>query len=160
MKKLRIAGIVDESITDGNGIRYVVFTQGCPHRCEGCHNPQTHDFYGGQDADVDQILKEIDSNPILSGVTFSGGEPFCQAEQLCPLADAVKIRGKNLWIYSGYTYEELQRMAETDEYICHLLNTADVLVDGRFILKERNLELPFRGSNNQRIIDLKEKAMI
>ena len=79
-KELMLAGVMDESIVDGPGIRYVVFVQGCPHRCEGCHNPQTHDFSGGQTADIPKILEEIDSDPMISGVTFSGGEPFCQAE--------------------------------------------------------------------------------
>ena len=85
-QKLRIAGTVNDSIVDGPGIRYTIFTQGCPHHCPGCHNPQTHDFAGGQDADVEKILEEIFNNPILSGVTFSGGEPFCQAEALLPIA--------------------------------------------------------------------------
>ena len=153
-KDLMLAGVMDESIVDGPGIRYVVFVQGCPHRCEGCHNPQTHDFSGGQTADIPKILEEIDSDPMISGVTFSGGEPFCQAEQLCRLADEVKRRGKDLMIYSGYTYEELVDAAENDKGVKHLLETADRLVDGPFILSERDLELPFRGSRNQRYIDL------
>lgn len=153
-KDLMLAGVMDESIVDGPGIRYVVFVQGCPHRCEGCHNPQTHDFSGGQTADIPKILEEIDSDPMISGVTFSGGEPFCQAEQLCGLADEVKRRGKDLMIYSGYTYEELMDAAKSDESVKHLLETADRLVDGPFVLSQRDLELPFRGSRNQRYIDL------
>lgn len=151
---MRIAGTISESIVDGKGIRYVIFVQGCPHRCEGCHNPETHDFSGGFDADINQILSDIDSDPLISGVTFSGGEPFCQAEDLCRLADEVKARGKDLTIYSGYTLEEIALMGECDPWTQHLLNTADSLVDGRFVLNERDLELPFRGSRNQRHIDL------
>ena len=107
-KTLRIAGIVKDSIVDGPGIRYVIFTQGCPHHCEGCHNPQTHDFSGGEDADVCKILDEMFQNPILSGVTFSGGEPFCQAEALVPIAEVIKEKGKHLMIYTGYLLEQLQ----------------------------------------------------
>ncbi len=151
---LRIAGVADESIVDGPGIRYVVFVQGCPHRCEGCHNEQTHDFDGGVDVPVSELLSEIDADPIISGVTFSGGEPFCQAAELCVMADEVKRRHKNLMVYSGYTYEELTEMAEQDSFVRHLLETADSLVDGRFVLAERDLELSFRGSRNQRYIDL------
>lgn len=153
-KKLKIAGVIDESIVDGPGIRYVVFVQGCPHRCEGCHNPQTHDFEGGTEADIEKILAEIDADPMISGVTFSGGEPFCQAQQLCELADQVKLRKKNLMIYSGYTYEQLVEMSKEDAGVKHLLETADRLIDGPFVLAERDLELSFRGSRNQRYIDL------
>lgn len=152
---MRIAGTINESIVDGKGIRYVIFVQGCPHRCEGCHNPETHDFGGGFDADIDQILSDIDSDPLITGVTFSGGEPFCQAEALYWLAEEIKARGKDLMIYSGYTYEELCRRGEHYPFVWQLLNMADTLVDGRFILSERDLELPFRGSRNQRYIDLK-----
>ena len=155
MNELRIAGVIDESVVDGPGIRYVVFVQGCPHRCKGCHNPQTHDFKGGTTADIAQILREIDADPLISGVTFSGGEPFCQAEQLCELADEVKKRNKDLLIYTGYTYEKLVEMAVSDASVAHLLETADHLIDGPFILEERDLELAFRGSRNQRYIDLK-----
>ena len=143
--ELRIAGVVDESIVDGPGIRYVVFVQGCPHHCEGCHNPQTHDFSGGQKADLQKILEEIDGDPMISGVTFSGGEPFCQAQQLCGLADEIKGRGKDLMIYSGYTYEELAERAGREEGVRHLLETADRLVDGPFILSLRDLEIAIPG---------------
>ena len=152
--ELKIAGVIDESIVDGPGIRYVVFVQGCPHHCEGCHNPQTHDFSGGQTADIPGILGEIERDPMISGVTFSGGEPFCQARQLCALADEIKRRKKDLLIYSGYTYEQLTEMAEGDQAVAHLLNTADRLIDGPFLMEQRDLELPFRGSRNQRYIDL------
>ena len=151
-KPLRIAGTVKDSIVDGPGLRYVIFTQGCPHHCPGCHNPQTHDFQGGQDADVDKILDEIFNNPILSGVTFSGGEPFCQAEALVPIAEILKERGKHLMIYTGYLLEQLQKME--NEAVKRLLELADIIVDGPFILEQRNLTLSYRGSENQRVIDM------
>ena len=150
--KLRIAGTVNDSIVDGPGIRYVIFTQGCPHHCEGCHNPQTHDFSGGQDADVEKIIGEILGNPILSGVTFSGGEPFCQAEALVPIAEVIKAKGKHLMIYTGYLLDQLQKMEKPA--VDRLLELADVIVDGPFVLAERNLTLLFRGSENQRMIDM------
>ena len=151
-QKLRIAGTVNDSIVDGPGIRYTIFTQGCPHHCPGCHNPQTHDFAGGQDVDMEKILEEIFNNPILSGVTFSGGEPFCQAEALVPIAEAIKEKGKHLMIYTGYLLEHLQKMESVG--VQRLLELADVIVDGPFILAEKNLTLSYRGSENQRVIDM------
>ena len=151
-KSLRIAGCVNDSIVDGPGIRYTIFTQGCPHNCPGCHNPQTHDFSGGTVADEEKIIAEILGNPILSGVTFSGGEPFCQAEGLLPIAEAVKEQGKHLMIYTGYLLEHLQKMENPG--IKRLLELADVIVDGPFVLAEKNLTLAFRGSENQRVIDM------
>lgn len=151
-KKLRIAGTINDSIVDGPGIRYVIFAQGCPHHCPGCHNPETHDFSGGQDADVEQIVAQIGKNPLLSGVTFSGGEPMCQAEALLPIAEEVKRMGKHLMIYTGYLYEKLLEMK--DPAVSRLLELADLLVDGPFVLAEKNLTLSFRGSENQRVIDI------
>lgn len=151
-KPLRIAGTVQDSIVDGPGIRYVIFTQGCPHHCPGCHNPQTHDFSGGREADVEEILSQIFGNPLASGVTFSGGEPFAQADALVPIAEAVKSRGKNLMIYTGYLFEALQKMS--DSGVQRLLELSDILVDGPFILAERDLTLQYRGSANQRVIDM------
>ncbi len=149
---LRIAGTIQDSIVDGPGIRYVIFTQGCPHHCSGCHNPQTHDFDGGKIADTEQMIMQIKSNPLLYGVTFSGGEPFCQAKALVPIAEAVKAMHKHLMIYTGYLYEELLEMKEVD--IHRLLELADVLVDGPFLIEKRDLTLQYRGSDNQRVIDL------
>lgn len=151
-KSLRIAGTLKDSIVDGPGLRYVIFTQGCPHHCPGCHNPQTHDFDGGKDADTEKILEEIFHNPVLGGVTFSGGEPFCQAEGLLPIAEEVKERGIHLMIYTGYLLEDLQKMENAS--VQRLLELADILVDGPFILEERNLTLSYRGSENQRVIDM------
>lgn len=151
-RPLRIAGTVQDSIVDGPGIRYVIFTQGCPHHCPGCHNPQTHDFTGGREADTEEILTQIFQNPILSGVTFSGGEPFAQAEALLPIAEALKARKKHLMIYTGYLLEELQKMDAPG--VQRLLELADILVDGPFLLAKRNLTLKYRGSENQRVIDM------
>ena len=151
-KTLRIAGTVKDSIVDGPGIRYVIFTQGCPHHCPGCHNPQTHAFDGGNEADCQKILKEIFDSPLLSGVTFSGGEPFCQPELLASMAEEIKRRGIHLMIYTGYLLEHLQKME--NPYIARLLELADIVVDGPFVEAEKNLTLSFRGSENQRVIDM------
>ncbi|NLK17033.1 MAG: anaerobic ribonucleoside-triphosphate reductase activating protein [Clostridiales bacterium] len=153
---LRVSGIVPESIVDGPGIRYAVFVQGCPHRCPGCHNPQTHDFEGGQDMGIGEIAAQIEENPLLTGVTFSGGEPFCQAEALYWLGLKVKAMGKNLIIYTGYTIEQLLVMEKRRSYVGKLLRLADTLIDGPYVESLRDLDLPFRGSSNQRIIDVKE----
>mgnify|MGYP002561708142 CR=1 FL=1 len=126
---IRIAGTVGESIVDGPGFRYTLFVQGCPHGCPGCHNPQTHDFDGGQDIALDTLLKDMCKNPFVKGVTFSGGEPFCKAEPLYRLAVELKSRGKHLMAYSGYTFEELMQLS--DPYVKKLLGELDLLVDGR-----------------------------
>ncbi|MDD3766634.1 MAG: anaerobic ribonucleoside-triphosphate reductase activating protein [Eubacteriales bacterium] len=149
-KKLRIAATVQDSIVDGPGLRYVVFTQGCPHRCEGCHNPDTFDYDGGYEVDVDELVGDIDKNPILDGVTFSGGEPVIQADALLPLAKAVKDRGLHLMLYSGYTFEQILKIKAGAK----LLGYVDILVDGPFELDKKSLDLTFRGSFNQRVIDV------
>lgn len=154
---LMISGVEAESIVDGPGMRYVIFTQGCPHRCPGCHNPQTHDFAGGKKADIPAILSEIAADPLLQGVTFSGGEPFCQPGQLAQIAQAVRGMGKDVVAYSGYTLEQLEEMAETDPAVERLLSLCDVLIDGPYIEAQRDLTLRFRGSANQRIIDLRQR---
>lgn len=148
--KLRISGIVDESIVDGPGIRLTVFTQGCSHNCPGCHNPESHDYKGGLDMDIDQIIDMIKENPLLDGITISGGEPFDQAESSAILAKKVKEMGLSVVVYTGYEYEYLL----TNERYKKLLAQADILVDGRFDIKKKDLTLAFRGSSNQRIIDL------
>ncbi len=151
---IRLAGIVRESIVDGPGFRFTVFCQGCPHHCPGCHNQQTHDFAGGKDVALSRILEEIDKNPLLSGVTFSGGEPFCQAGAFADLAEEVEKRGLDIVTFSGYTYEQLLEKAETDEDTARLLARTWLLIDGPFKKEEKDLTLAFRGSRNQRIIDL------
>ncbi len=152
MDKIRLSGIVKESTVDGPGLRYVIFTQGCPHHCLGCHNPHTHDYNGGTLVDVETILDEIKANPLLSGITFSGGECFLQPKQCAYIAKEARKLNLNIYAYTGYLYEDLLRMPEVLDF----LDQIDILIDGPFILKERNLLLTFRGSNNQRVIDLKE----
>lgn len=154
MQKIRIAGFVNDSITDGPGLRFTIFTQGCPHRCKGCHNPQTHDFNGGYEINQEEIMKKIEENPLLSGVTFSGGEPLIQADKLIDIAKFIKEKNLNLAIYTGFTFEQL--MEKNDENINKLLELADVLIDGKFEEDKRSLSLKFKGSSNQRIIDLKK----
>ena len=153
---IRLAGVVRESIVDGPGLRFTVFCQGCPHGCEGCHNPATHDFEGGYDCEISKIIAAVDENPLLDGVTFSGGEPMCQPEAFTVLAEELKKRNLNIMVYTGYTYEELLELAETRPAVGKLLELTDYLVDGRFILAQRDLTLPFRGSTNQRILDMKQ----
>lgn len=148
--KLKISGIEPESIVDGKGIRYVIFTQGCPHHCPGCHNPQTHDFAGGIWRDTEDLFIEICKNPLLKGVTFSGGEPFCQPEPLTELARKVHTKKLDVTVYTGWTWEEL--IAKQDASILELLKQTDVLIDGKFLIEERDLTLAFRGSRNQRIL--------
>lgn len=152
MCKLKIAGISNDSIVDGRGLRFTVFVQGCPHGCLGCHNPQTHDYDGGYDIEISELFEKISSNPLLDGVTFSGGEPMSQPAPLIKLAEMCRNINLNIWIYSGYTFEEI--CANDD--MKALLGMADVLVDGRFENEKRSLNLKFRGSSNQRIIDVKK----
>ncbi len=152
MARIRISGIVNDSIVDGPGLRYTIFTQGCPHHCEGCHNPQTHSFKGGKKISLRKIKKDILSNPLLQGVTFSGGDPFVQAEKLVPVAKFIKERGLELACYTGYTFEALY--SDHIPFAKELLSYIDVLIDGRFILKQKSLDLKFKGSSNQRTIDV------
>ena len=149
---MRIASYVHDSIVDGPGLRLTVFVQGCPHRCPGCHNPQTHDFAGGKALSVAELVRQMDEHPLLDGLTLSGGEPFAQAEDCAALARAARERGLNVWCYSGWTLEELLR--DQRPGVRELLELTDVLVDGPFLLEERSLTLKWRGSANQRVLDL------
>ena len=151
---LRLAGFAGDSIVDGPGIRFTTFCQGCPHHCPGCHNPGSHDFEAGTVWTLDDVEKKFTGNPLLSGITLSGGEPFAQAAACAELARRAHQKGLNVWVYSGYTYEKLLEKAQAEEGVDALLKEADVLVDGPFLLAERSLELDFRGSRNQRLIDL------
>ncbi len=153
---LRVAGREEESIVDGPGLRYVLFTQGCPHRCPGCHNPETLDPNGGTSVSLDVILKHILQNPLIHRVTFSGGEPFMQAKELLPLAEELAGLGYHLMAYSGYTYEELLE----DPCKKALLERMDLLVDGPFVEAEKTLEKPFVGSKNQRILDVQASLRV
>ncbi|MDF3004583.1 MAG: anaerobic ribonucleoside-triphosphate reductase activating protein [Oscillospiraceae bacterium] len=150
---IRLAGVVRESIVDGPGIRLTVFVQGCPHHCPGCHNPDTHDSLGGYDCTLQKILDAFDADPLLRGVTLSGGEPFEQADGLLPLAQAICQRGKDVVAYSGYTFEELLEKGKQEPAVIELLSLCCLLVDGRFVKAQRDLSLRFRGSRNQRLID-------
>ena len=151
---IRLAGLVPESYVDGPGIRFTIFVQGCPHNCEGCHNPETHDFDSGRVADTDRIYNKIKQFPLVKGVTYSGGEPFCQPEPLAELGEKLKADGYHLMSYSGWTFEQLLAKSEREPQVKRLLGLLDVLVDGRFVLAERTLELHYRGSRNQRLIDV------
>ena len=154
--QIRIAGTVCESIVDGPGFRYVVFTQGCPHNCEGCQNPETHDFSGGKVVDTEDLYAECMDDPLQDGVTFSGGEPFCQAQALFELGTKLKKHGLHLMCYSGWTFEELLKKAEKEVFVGKLLSITDILVDGKFMIEKRSLSLKFRGSDNQRLIDVQQ----
>lgn len=151
---LRISGCVADSIVDGPGMRFTIFVQGCPHHCPGCHNPQTHDFEGGHAVELDKVVEEVKRDPLMSGVTFSGGEPFCQAAALCELGRRIRALGKNLVIYSGYTFEQLIQIGKNQPEVLELLKLCDLLVDGRYEESDRDLTLEFRGSRNQRLVDL------
>ena len=148
---VRLSGRVPNTIADGPGLRYAVYAQGCNLFCQGCHNPGTHDIDGGEEISVDLIASEMAADPLLDGLTLTGGEPFLQAEPLTVLAQAARALGLNVWIYSGYTYEQIIQ----DDAKRVLLQQADVLVDGPFVLAQRSLGTDWRGSKNQRILDVK-----
>ncbi len=153
---IRLFGLVTDSIVDGPGFRVSIFTQGCPHHCEGCHNPGSHDPEAGKEWTLDEVEKKFTGNPLLDGITLTGGEPFQQPAACAELARRAHQKGLNVWSYSGYTYEKLRELAQRDEGVNALLSEIDVLVDGPFLLKERSLELLYCGSKNQRIIDMKK----
>ncbi|MEG1437041.1 MAG: anaerobic ribonucleoside-triphosphate reductase activating protein [Oscillospiraceae bacterium] len=157
---LRLAGVIRESIVDGPGWRLVVFAQGCPHHCEGCQNPQTHDFTGGYDSTVQNILDAVKANKLLAGITLSGGEPFAQAKAMSKLAHEIHKIGLNVMAYSGWTFEQLFNGANNQNYWLDLLNEVDFLVDGKFDIDKKSLSVKFRGSSNQRIIDVKKSLAI
>ena len=148
---LNLSGIISDSIVDGPGIRTTIFCQGCPHHCPGCHNPETWDFGCGTDVPVEDLVDVVGSNPLCRGVTFSGGEPFAQAEGFAKLADLLKEAGYEVASYSGYTFEQLLHGTPAQQA---LLSRLDVLIDGPFVLAERSLQLVFRGSRNQRVLDV------
>ncbi len=147
---IRIAGLVPESFVDGDGIRFAIFMQGCLRRCEGCHNPETHSLDGGTLIDTQKIIAEIKRNKLLTGITLTGGEPFLQIDASNELASAAKNLGLNVWCYTGYTFETLPVDA------AQLMKNVDVLIDGAFDITQRDLDLQFRGSRNQRLIDVKK----
>lgn len=148
--KIRIANVIEESFVDGEGIRFTIFVQGCPHHCKGCHNPGTHDFNGGRIVDTEELILKFSRAKLINGITLTGGEPVCQISAVTELAKAAKETDLNVWCYTGYTYEELLNYNENKNF----LNYVDVLVDGPFIESQRDLTMPFCGSKNQRLIDI------
>lgn len=151
--KIRLAADLQlDSIVDGEGIRAVIWTQGCSHNCPNCHNPGTHDFKGGTLVDIDYIIKEIDELEGHNGITFSGGDPMFQPKQCAIIAKYIKSKGLNVWAYTGFTYEELLNSNNKD--ILEFLSYIDVLVDGKFDQSKKSFDVPFRGSSNQRLIDV------
>lgn len=155
-KTIRLSGIAYESLVNGPGIRRVFFAQGCKHNCKGCFNPDTHDFCGGEERDIELLIKDTLDNPILSGVTFSGGDPWEQADKFAYMAKTFKENGLNIWSYTGYTYEYILENKDTRLGWNELLNNIDILVDGKFEEDKQQDGLKFRGSVNQRIIDIRE----
>lgn len=153
---VRIAGIVRDSVVDGPGLRFVIFTQGCFHRCKGCHNPDTHDPEGGKLVSTDEIIKLVNKTKLIRGVTFSGGEPFLHAKALAFLAKKFKSHGLSIVTYSGFLFEELLELSKQNLDVQALLHKTDLLIDGPYDWTKRDLRLPFRGSANQRLIDVRE----
>jgi anaerobic ribonucleoside-triphosphate reductase activating protein len=150
------ADLQTDSIVDGPGLRTVIWTQGCGHHCKGCQNPQTWDFNGGGLVPIDAVLEAIDELEYQTGLTFSGGDPMYQPEACNIIADYARKKGLDIWVYTGFTYEEVLKLAEKKPIYREFLDKIDVLVDGRFKLEERDLSLLFRGSRNQRLIDIQK----
>lgn len=148
MMQVRLAGLKSESVTDGIGIRAVVYFQGCPHHCLGCHNPESHDFNGGYWANTDEILELLVKETLVDGITLSGGEPLAQPQAALALARGAKERGKSVWLYTGYVLEQVLQDNERSRVLPYI----DVLVDGPFVQAQRDLSLPYRGSRNQRLL--------
>lgn len=148
---IRIAGIADDSIVDGPGIRVTLFCQGCPHHCPGCQNQETWPFSGGTEIEEEALFARIRENPLARGVTFSGGEPFAQAAGFAKLASMLRQAGYEIACYTGYLFEEL--LCGTPEQQS-LLRELDILIDGPFVEKLKSLSIPYRGSTNQRILDV------
>ena len=154
--KIRLASKLQlDSIVDGEGLRMVLWTQGCLHNCKGCHNKETHDMNGGFVVDVLEVKKEIENAKLQDGITLSGGDPFFQPDAVLDIATHCQKLGLNVWAYTGFTFDQLLIMSKLNPTILKLLNQIDVLVDGRFVLEKKSLSLKFRGSTNQRIINVK-----
>lgn len=150
---MRVLDIIDGTTVDGPGFRTSIYFAGCCHHCEGCHNPTSWDMDGGREWTVDELMQRIIDNDM--DVTFSGGDPMYQADDILPLAKEIRKLGKTIWCYTGFRYEQLSAHPSMNS----LLEYMDVLVDGEFILSRRNTKLQFRGSDNQRIIDLSKSSM-
>lgn len=154
-KLIRLAGIAENSLVNGKGLRKVFFSQGCSHHCEGCFNQHTWEFAGGRMFDMDELVQKVKDEPFLDGVTFSGGDPFQQADKFAYLAKKLHEANINIWAYTGYTFEELMKLAQTNPYIKQMINNVDVIVDGRFMKDKMSENLKYCGSSNQRVIDVK-----
>lgn len=153
--QIRLASpLQKDSILDGEGIRSIIWTQGCIHHCPFCQNQETWDFDAGLLVDIEEVKRQIDDLVDQDGITFSGGDPMCQPQPCSILASYIKSQGLNVWCYTGFTYEQLILMSQTNKYILDFLNNIDVLVDGKFMIEFKSLDLLFRGSSNQRIIDV------
>lgn len=150
MGKINLSGYIDSSIVDGPGVRFAVYTQGCIHHCPGCHNPDTWSEKTNKLMEIDDLIQVIEAESLGKNVTISGGDPLLQIEQTVELATKLKSKGFNIWLYTGYTYEQIQ----TNNSLAPILDTIDVLVDGKFEQDKKNFELEYRGSSNQNIIKL------
>lgn len=157
--RLAVNEIQKDSIVDGKGIRSVIWTQGCIHNCLGCHNPETHSFTEGYLIDVELIKEQIRKIDGQDGITFSGGDPMEQAEACCEIAKYCKELGMNVWCYTGYTWESLLKKAKHFPKIKEFLQYIDVLVDGKFELSKKSYDVSFRGSKNQRLIDVPKSIL-
>lgn len=154
--RLAVPKIQTDSIVDGEGIRSVIWFQGCAHNCEGCHNPETHDFNKGTIKSIEELKDEIRELEYQAGVTFSGGDPMMQIDALVELTKCVKECGMNVWCYTGFVYEDLIKMSKSNEAYLEALKNIDVLVDGKFVMNLKSFDAAFRGSSNQRIIDVQK----
>ena len=150
---MRMYGLEQNSYVDGPGIRMAIFFQGCLHKCEGCHNPGSWPMYGGEKVDTNELIKKMANDPLLDGITLSGGEPFLQPQPALVLARFARQRGLSVWCYTGYTFEQISEWQDNRKT---LLQNIDVLVDGPFKLEEKSMDVPWRGSRNQRLIDVKK----
>ena len=159
-KTIRLSGIAYESLVNGPGLRRVFFAQGCKHNCKGCFNTETHDFCGGEEKDIDELIKDTLDNPILRGVTFSGGDPWEQADKFAYMAKVFKNDGLSVWSYTGYTYEYILENKDNRFGWSELLDNIDILVDGKFEEEKMQDGLKYKGSTNQRIIDVKESLRL
>lgn len=154
---IRLFGTAVDSIVDGPGLRYAVFTQGCPHRCLGCHNAESQPREGGYELSIEKLVREISSNKLISGVTLSGGDPIMQSEECLELARLLKAKEYDLWLYTGFLYEDIMSGSQGVAAV-ELLSVCDVLVDGPFVESLHDYELKWRGSKNQRLIDLQKSS--
>lgn len=157
---IRLSGILFESLTNGPGMRRVYFSQGCSHNCKGCFNPHTHSFSGGEMFHIMSLVEDVVDNPLIKGITFSGGDPFEQSVVFSILAKEFKEKNYNIWSYSGYTFEELLEISKSQQEVKTLLYNIDVLVDGKFDEDLIDSKIKFRGSKNQRIIDVKQSLKL